>query len=150
MKKVVEKLENTPGYKPRPANQSVRKIPTNRPKISYRAEPNVLYPDLPPSIPPPDYEDVVQGHQVDVVPINTKRPKTERDEKQRMRTQLPIGISVRKNGTDGVMSIVMEAKTPLIPTPKKLRRYTTSIDNQQVVTIEVSFNISLIMKLILA
>ena len=142
MKKVVEKLENTPGYKPRPANQSVRKIPTSRSKISYRAEPNVLYPDLPPTVPPPDY--------FDVVPINTKRPKTERDGKQGMRTQLPIGISVRKNGTDGVMSIVMEAKTPLVPTPKKFRRYTTSIDNQQVVTIEVSFGINFSMKLILA
>ena len=67
-----------------------------------------------------------------------------------MRTQLPIGISVRKNGTDGIMSIVMEAKTPLVPTPKKVRRYTTSIDNQQVVTIEVSFGSSLSMMLILA
>ena len=140
----MEKLENTPGYKPRPANQSVRKIPTNRPKVPYRAEPNVLYPDLPPTIPPPDYDQLFH-----VVPINTKRPKTERDEKQRMRTKLPIGISVRKNGTDGVMSIVMEAKTPLVPTPKKVRRYTTSIDNQQVVTIEVSFGVNLSIKLIL-
>ena len=128
MKKVAEKLESTPGYKPR-TNIQRQPIPTKRPEGGYRSAPYVLYPDIPPLIPPPDYYEVIAQ--------NVQHPKTIRDEKQKMRTQLPIGISVCKNGTDGIMSVIMEAKTLLDPTPKKRRRYTTSIDNQRVVTIEV-------------
>lgn len=129
MKKVVEKLESTPGYKRKP-DPTRRKIQTNRAQRTYRAEQNVLYPTLPPTVPPPDYYEVVP---------ECNRPKTERDTNQRLRTKLPIGISVSKNGKHGVMSVIMEAKTPLDPTPKKVKRYTTSIDNQKIVTIEVSY-----------
>ena len=50
-----------------------------------------------------------------------------------------MGISVARKGTEGIMSVIIKAKTPLDPTPIEKKRYTTSVDNQQVVTIEVVF-----------
>ena len=62
---------------------------------------------------------------------------TVRDDKQRMRTKYNMGISVARKGTEGIMSVIIPSKTLLEPTPTKVKRYGTSVDNQQIVTIEV-------------
>ena len=63
---------------------------------------------------------------------------TVRDDKQRMRTKYNMGISVARKGTEGIMSVIIPSKTLLEPTPTKVKRYGTSVDNQQIVTIEVT------------
>merc|ERR1719238_2352519 len=54
-----------------------------------------------------------------------------------MRTELPMGIEVIRNGQSGMMSVLVAAKTFLNQPVREQREYSTSDDNQTTCTIQV-------------
>ena len=60
-----------------------------------------------------------------------------KDDKGKMRTALPMGIEVVRNGQGGMMSVLVEEKTLLNQPVRKQREYSTFEDNQTTCTIQV-------------
>ena len=115
-------------------------IPTTRPATKYTSYPAEITQKPKPVKNEPPFAGYVPTHNgVIVEDTDEIKLTTVSDYQQRMTTKYPMGISVARKGTEGIMSVIIKAKTPLDPTPIEKKRYTTSVDNQQVVTIEVVF-----------